>query len=684
MNRLSPPAAGTVQAVDDAGIAPPAGSNTRLEPGSMLSLFETMLRIRRFEETASDLFKSGRIKGTAHSYAGEEAIAAGTCLNLRRGDYIGSYHRGHGHCIAKGARVDRMMAELMGRSTGYCGGLGGSMHIADLSLNILGANGIVGATMPLGVGAALAAKIRGTDDVAIAFFGDGASNQGVFHESLNLAAVWKLPIVFICENNQYALNTAFGDTTAVEQIALRAGSYGIPGRTIDGNDAAEVYAVVGEAVERARTGGGPSLVEAMTWRWGPHSMRANLPEPRSEESRRTWEARDPVLLMENNLSAEGREWRDGVAKIRAAIEEEITGAVEFAESSPEPDSEVLQTSVYVAHTQHTEPTSDTERQLTYTQALNEALDQEMARDDRVIVMGEDVGATGGIFQVTKGLVDTFGRDRVRDTPISEATFCGAGVGAAIAGLRPVVEVQIFDFVTQMMDMIVNQAAKFRFMNGGVPCVPIVIRGPQGGGIRLAAQHSQSLEAWFIHIPGLVVVAPSTPFDAKGLLTAAIRDDNPVIFLEHKMLYLGQTGPVPAEPYAIPLGRGDIKRAGTDVTIVATQLMVERSLSAAAQLARDGISVEVIDPRTLKPLDEEMILSSVRKTNHLVIVHEACVHGGFGAEVTSMVIEKAFDWLDAPIARVGAPDVPMPFNDKLESLVIPSQSRIVDAVRAQLA
>ena len=669
-----------------AGAARPSrpGGNVALEPPLLLELFETMLRIRRFEETATDLFKAGRIKGTAHSYAGQEAIAAGTCRNLRKGDYIGSYHRGHGHCIAKGARVDRMMAELMGRATGYCGGLGGSMHIADLDLNILGANGIVGATMPLAAGAALAAKLRGTDQVAVAFFGDGASNQGVFHEALNLAAVWKLPMVFVCENNQYALNTAYTDTTSVELIAERAIAYGVPGRTINGNDAGEVFTVVGEAVERARSGGGPSLIEAMTWRFGPHSMRANLREPRSEEARRAGEAGDPVAALAAHLAATDDRVAGGVAAIRTAVEDEIAAAITFAEASPEPDDRVLSTAVYAPHVAGYDVPEGPTRELTYAEALNEALRQEMERDPSVFVMGEDVAETGGIFQVTRGLVELYGRERVRDTPISEAVFCGAGVGAAIAGMRPVVEVQIFDFVTQMMDMIVNQAAKFRFMNGGLPRVPVVIRGPQGGGIRLAAQHSQSLEAWFAHVPGLVVVAPSTPYDAKGLLAAAIRDDNPVIFLEHKMLYLGQTAPVPVEPYAIPLGRAAVKRQGTDVTIVATQVMVARALSAAVQLERDGISVEVIDPRTLKPLDEETILASVRKTNRLIVVHEACVSGGFGAEVSALVMEKAFDWLDAPVVRVGAPDVPMPFNDKLESLVIPSQARIVEAVRALIA
>jgi len=298
------------------------------------------------------------------------------------------------------------------------------------------------------------------------------------------------------------------------------------------------------------------------------------------------------------------------------------------------------------------------------------------------VMGEDVGLIGGIFQVTRGLRERFGEDRVRDTPISEATFLGAGVGAAICGARPVVEIQIFDFVALTMDQIVNQAAKFRFMLGGKPTVPLVIRGPQGGGIRLAAQHSQSLEAWFAHVPGLVVVAPSTPYDAKGLLAAAIREDNPVIFLEHKALYAVK-GPVPESDYVLPLGRADVKRRGTDVTVIATQMMVGRALAAAAELERHGVSVEVIDPRTLVPLDEAAILESVRKTHRLVVVHEAVKRGGFGAEIAAMVAEQAVDELDAPIVRVGARHAPIPYNDALERATIPTQEDIEAAIRSVL-
>ncbi|MCY3596590.1 MAG: thiamine pyrophosphate-dependent enzyme, partial [Rhodospirillales bacterium] len=503
-----------------------AMSNVTIGAETLQDLYVTMRRIRAFEDKTADLFEEGVVKGTAHSYKGEEAIAAGVCEALRDDDIIASYHRGHGHCIAKGARIDRMMAELMGRQTGYCQGLGGSMHIADMELNIMGANGIVGAAMPLATGAGLAAKLQGTDRVAVAFFGDGASNQGVFHESLNLAAVWKLPVIFVCENNQYALSTSYRNTTSVSQVANRAASYEIPGITVDGNDGVEVYLVLREAVERARAGEGPTLIEAMTYRHGQHSLRVNLRDPRPEEELESWLDRDPIVRMEKRLTGEGGFTDEQLSETGRAVEEELETAVSYGRDSPEPPVQVMLDAVYAPHAAHTEPGPDTERTLSYPEALNEALNQEMLRDDRVFLMGEDVGATGGIFGVSAGLMDRYGPERVRDTPISEATFVGCGVGAAIAGMRPVVEIQIFDFVALTMDMLVNQAAKFRFMLGGKPSVPLVVRGPQGGGIRLAAQHSQSLEAWFTHVPGLVVAAPSTPYDAKGLLVAAIRDDNP--------------------------------------------------------------------------------------------------------------------------------------------------------------
>jgi 2-oxoisovalerate dehydrogenase E1 component len=643
------------------------------------SVYTTMVKIRRFDERTTEMFNQGLVKGTAHSYVGEEAVAAGACAALRPDDFIVGNHRGHGHCIAKGARTDLMMAELLGRQDGYCRGLGGSMHIAALELNVLGCNGIVGAGLPIGTGAALAAAIRRTDQVVIIFFGDGASNQGVVHESLNLAAVWKLPVIFLCENNQYALSTATRRTTAGDSIAARAAPYGVPGVRVDGNDVLAVHEAVRAAATRARAGQGPTLVEAVTYRWGDHSMRANLPAYRTKDEEREWMERDPVARLRASIVDGGHASPLRLKELEESVEVELDRALAFAQASPEPSVELMDAAVSVPTRSIPEPPLATTREATMVQALNEALAHELARDERVFLMGEDVGLIGGIFGVSRGLRERFGEDRVRDTPISEATFVGAGVGAAIAGLRPVVEVQIFDFIALAIDQVVNQAAKFRFMLGGTPTVPLVIRGPQGGGIRLAAQHSQSLEAWFVHVPGLVVVAPSSPADAKGLLISAIRDDNPVIFLEHKALYAVK-GPVPEEAYAIPIGRAAVKREGTDVTVVATQAMVARALAAAAELEREGLSVEVIDPRTLVPLDEATILASVRKTHRLVVAHEAVKRGGFGAEIAALVAEHALDELDAPIVRVGGRANPMPYNDELERATIPTQQDIAAAVR----
>jgi 2-oxoisovalerate dehydrogenase E1 component len=644
-------------------------------------LYQVMVRVRRFDEKTVELFNAGLVKGTAHSYVGQEAVATGACAHLTREDSVISNHRGHGHCIAKGARLDLMMAELMGRESGYCRGLGGSMHIAALDLNILGANGIVAAGVPLGAGAALAAKLRGTDRVVLSFFGDGGANQGVVHETMNLAAVWTLPFIFVCENNKYALSTDQSRTTAGEGVTARARAYGIPAVRVDGNDLLAVHEAVGEAVARARRGGGPSCVEAVTYRWGGHSMRANLPEYRTKEEELEWIARDAIARVEHRLIDMGASDVE-LKELRQRVDGELDAAAAYAVESPEPTVEVMEAAVYAPHARGEEPASRAGSEMTFAEALNAALRQEMARDDRVFLMGEDVGLIGGIFGVSRGLRERFGEDRVRDTPISEPSFVGMGVGAAVAGMRPIVEIQIWDFIAMTMDQVVNQAAKIRYMLGGRPTVPLVIRGPQGGGIRLAAQHSQSLEAWFVHVPGLVVVAPSTPYDAKGLLASAIRDDNPVIFLEHKMLYPTK-GEVPESEYLIPLGKADVKRRGTDVTVIATQMMVQRALGAAQDLEAAGISVEVIDPRTLVPLDEEAILESVGKTHRLVIVHEAVKRGGFGAEVAALVTERAFDELDAPIVRLGARNVPMPYNDKLEQATIPSRDDIAVAVRRLL-
>jgi len=320
------------------------------------------------------------------------------------------------------------------------------------------------------------------------------------------------------------------------------------------------------------------------------------------------------------------------------------------------------------------------RKITYAEAIREALRQEMRRDENIFLIGEDLGIYGGAFGVTYGLINEFGEERVRDTPISELAIVGTSLGAAITGMRPVAEIMFMDFITLAMEQIVNQAAKMKYMFGGKAKVPMVVRTPAGSGTGAAAQHSQSLEAWFTHVPGLKVVMPSTPYDAKGLLISSIRDDNPVIFIEHKLLYK-TTGEVPEEEYEIPLGVADIKSKGEDLTIIATSIMVQRAISASKELEKEGISVETVDPRTLKPYDKKTIIESIKRTGKVIIVHEACKTGGFGAEIAAMISEsESFDYLDAPIRRLGGLDIPIPYNRNLEKNAVPQIKDIIKAAK----
>ncbi len=662
----------------------------------LLAMYKDMLRIRRFEETVSDLFSQDKIRGTTHLYIGEEAVAVGACYGIRPDDYITSTHRGHGHCIAKGAALDRMMAELYGKIDGYCKGKGGSLHIADLNAFNLGANGIVGGGIPIAVGSGLTAKYKKTGKVTVCFFGDGAANTGAFHEAVNLAAVWKLPVIFVCENNLYAMSTPVREAFPIQDIAERAQAYGIPGVVVDGMDVLAVKEAVEKAAERARRGEGPTLIECKTYRYLGHSK--NDPRAyRTKEEEKQWKERDAILRYRKWLLESGTAEETELKAIEGEVEREVEEAIRFAEESPYPPLEEIVKDVYLeedftvlARTQGIKVVQnltelghpDTMRVITYRDALNEALREEMKRDENVVLIGEDIGLYGGAYGVTRGLWQEFGGERVRNTPISEAAVVGCCVGASMTGLRPVGEIMYIDFLTLAMDQLVNQGAKIRYMFGGKARVPMVIRTEGGCGRSSGAQHAQSLEAWFLHAPGLKVVMPATPFDAKGLLKAAIRGDNPVLFIEHKMLY-NTKGPVPEEEYLIPLGVADVKRVGKDVTVIAYSRMLLVALEAAQVLSEEGIEVEVVDPRTLVPLDIETICQSVRKTNRVVIVYEGCKTGGAGAEIGLQIMEHAFDYLDAPIIRLGAFDAPVPCSRYLEDNYIPQVKDVVQAVRTLL-
>jgi len=675
-----------------------------LSKADLLNYLRQMLEIRHFEETVYDLLGRNIIKGASHLYAGEEAVAVGAISVLRDDDLITSTHRGHGHCHARGdslaktpqekqEHLNKMMAELCGRATGYCKGRGGSMHIADVRRGNLGATGIVGGNIPVATGAALATKMGGKDNVVLCFFGDGASNTGNFHESLNMASIWSLPVVYIVENNLYGMSVPFGKASKTPDVAARSCAYDMPGEVVDGMDFFAVRRAVRKAVERARRGEGPSLIECKTYRWFGHS-RSDPCAYRTREEEQEWKARDPITTLEERLKAEGIATEEEITRIEAEAEAAIKTATDFALNSPWPSPSELYDDVYVItkttpadveaerELRHRVRSDSTMRQLAYWQAINEALHEEMDRDPRVFIMGEDVGLYGGAYGATRGLFEGYGSERVRDTPISEAAIGGAAVGAAMAGMRPVAEIMYVDFTPLAMDQIANQGAKNRYMFGGKTIVPIVIRTQGGAGRSIAAHHSQSLEALWIHFPGIYVVMPATPYDAKGLLKTAIRDDNPIMFIEHKMLYK-EKGAVPEEEYLIPLGIADIVREGEDVTVVAYSRMRYRALEAAELLADEGISVELIDPRTLKPLDLDTIVNSVRKTGRLVGVTEAYKTGSFVSELFALVNEAAFDYLDAPMVRVAAADIPVPMSGPLEKAAIPSTEQIAAAIRSIL-
>jgi pyruvate dehydrogenase E1 component alpha subunit len=670
-----------------------------------LDLLRQMWEIRMFEDKVYELLGRDLIKGASHLYAGEEAVAVGAISVLRDDDLITSTHRGHGHCHARGASLakteearqehyNKMMAELCGRTTGYCLGRGGSMHIADVEKGNLGATGIVGGNIPVATGAGLAQKLLDTDRVVLCFFGDGASNTGNFHESLNLAALWNLPVIYIVENNLYGMSVPVEKAAARLDIAHRACAYGIPGEAVDGMDVLAVRQSVSKAVKRARRGEGPSLIECKTYRWYGHSI-SDPRKYRTKEEEAAWKARDPIPAFATRLVEAGIVTEAEMEDLEEKVKEEIEEATEFAFNSPTPPVEELELYVY-APFKWTEADVARERELRescragnpgtrkirFWQAIQETLREEMCRDPNVFVMGEDVGLYGGAYGATRGLFEEFGPERVRDTPISEAAIGGSAVGAAMCGLRPVAEIMYVDFTPLAMDQIANQGAKNRYMFGGKTTVPMVIRTEGGAGRCIAAHHSQSLEALWVHFPGIYVVMPSTPYDAKGLLKAAIRDDNPVMFIEHKMLY-GVEGYVPDEDYVIPFGVADVKREGSDITVITYSRMVHRALEAAKRLAEEGVSVEVIDLRTLKPLDMETVAASVKKTGRVVGVTEAYKTGSFISELATRIQEELFDWLDGPVVRVCAADVPIPMSEPLEDAAVPNVEAIIAGIHQVL-
>ena len=646
----------------------------------LVEMQRRMLVIRGFEERVAALYRDGEIPGFVHLSIGQEASAVGACWPLLRSDVITSTHRGHGHCLAKGLDPLGMFAELMGKDEGTNRGRGGSMHIADLGVGIFGANGIVAAGLPIAVGAAAAAQLRADGDVAVAFFGDGAVAQGAFHEAVNLAAVWRLPVVFWCENNGYAEFSAVA-TQHAASLERRASAYGTEFVAVDGNDVVAAAAAMAAVIDAVRDGHGPVIIEAATYRWHGH-YEGDPQRYRSPDELETWKERDPLLVNARLLESAGL--GEEIASLASSVAAELDDAVETARSFAAPSVSTIRDFVVRPRPEYPEPDPLPEDAPIFRtmDAIHDAVEAELRDDPRVFVAGIDVARGGNVFGLLRGLHDRFG-DRVRDTPISETAIIGLAVGAAMAGMRPVVELMYLDFVGVCLDQLLNQAAKLPFMTGGAAEMSLTVRTQFGAGRSSGSQHSQSLEALLAHVPGLTVVMPSTPADTYGLLRAAIQDPNPVVFIENRLLY-GMKGPRPAADHIVPIGAASVVRPGTDITLVSVSRMVHEAVAAAEVLDDEGVSVEVIDLRTIAPLDTATILDSVHKTSRLLIAHEAVVPFGIGAEIAAVVARDGFWDLDAPIQRLGAAATPPPYAPELEHAWLPDHDDIVESLRSLAA
>jgi len=677
-----------------------------------LERYAYMKLTRDFDSRFESLLLTGRV-AKWYSEVGNEATTVAAGLALEPGDVLASLHRDLGAILAvyldparafpgfgfgepDGTRPDpdellhRLTCQLLGRHEGFSRGVERSFHYGYLDpergIRHLGMVSHLGAMIPVAAGAALGLALAGTDRVAVNFIGDGGSSTGDFHEGLNMAAVWKAPLVLIIENNRFAFSTPTSQQYAAERLSDRGVGYGIAAQTVDGNDPDAMAVAIDTAVVRARGGGGPTLIEAMLGRLRGHSEGDDSLKMVPADDLAAYRAADPVPGYARRLEEEGvldAATHERLAARSAEIVERSIGRALEAEPAR---IESARRPVLLAVEEIAEPrrAPGESEPVTYVEAIHQALWEEMERDPQLVLMGQDVAAFEGAFRVTRGMFERW-PERVLDTPIAESGTIGMAVGAALMGFPVVVEMQFADFITCGFNQLVNVAAKL-FYRWEVPC-PIVVRLPSGGGVGAGPFHSQNPEAWFTHVAGLKVVCPATAIDAKGLLKAAVRDPNPVVFFEHKYLYrrIKEVLPVAVDgELLVPLGKARVARDGGDITLVGYGSSTWDCLEAAEILARDGIESEVVDLRSLVPLDEEILVRSVEKTGRVVIAHQAQRTGGFGGEVAARLAELAFPWLDAPIRRVTYPDSPVAYVKTLEREQLPSAERIAAAATECLA
>ncbi len=671
-----------------------------LSADDVVGMYRTVLLARFVDQKAWNLTRTGKARFYIPG-EGQEAAQVGSAWALRAGHDIAlPYYRDVGVVLALGMTpYEILLAVLAKGDDPNSGGRQMPNHWGSRRLGIITGSSPIGTQFPHAAGLALASAIRGDDKVTVAWFGEAAASKGDFHEALNFAGIHQLPAVFVCENNGYAISVGMRKQSAVPDVADRAASYGFEGVVVDGNDTLDVYAATQAAVARARGGGGPTLIEAKTYRLMPHTSDDDDRVYRSREEVKAARKRDPVPRLKRYLLEQGLLSPDDAARLEAAAREEVAHACRQAEAAAPPDPATAAERVYARPRRpRSRPAAATGRrgpseppaaaaggvERNVLDTVRQTLHELMATDERVVVLGEDVGLLGGVFRATKGLQEAFGEDRVIDTPLAESSIVGMGVGLALAGMRPVAEIQFADFLHSTFDQMVSEAAKIHYRSNGDFSVPLVVRAPWGGGGHRGPYHSQAVEAFYAHVAGMKVVAPSTPADVAGLLRSAVEDPDPVLFLEHKKTYRKITGIVPDGAWRVPIGLADVARPGDDMTIVTYGLHRHFCLEAAAALAEQDYSVEVVDLRTISPLDRDTVLASAVRTGRVLVVHEDNISFGVGAEVAAMVAEEAFYDLDAPVRRLAMPDVPaMPYEIGLERALCVSAADVTAAARALL-
>lgn len=635
----------------------------------MLQLYKELVKPRMIEEKMLNLLRQGKISKW-FSGIGQEAIAVGATMALENDEYIMPLHRNLGVFTVRGMEMKDLFAQWQGKRSGFSKGRERSFHFGSNAHHIVGMISHLGPQLTIANGISLAHKLKKENKISLAFTGEGGTSEGDFHEALNVASVWNLPVIFLVENNGYGLSTPTTEQFRCAQIADRAIGYGMKGVTIDGNNILEVYNTVKELREYCITEQRPVLLECMTFRMRGHEEASGVkyvPKELIEQ----WGKKDPLLnyekfLLEHKiLNEEKRE------AIRTEIKAEMDAAIQTVFDEPEvvANTDEEMAAVYAPHAFNiTTPTNSATSNLRLVDAISRGLYQAMQRHQNLILMGQDIADYGGVFKITEGFMQSFGKERVRNTPLCESAILGASLGLSIKGYKAMVEMQFADFVTCGFNQIINNLAKINYRWG--QHADVVVRMPTGAGVGAGPFHSQSNEAWFTHTPGLKVVYPSTPYDAKGLLLASFEDPNPVMFFEHKGLYRSISGAVPDDYYTIEIGKASVVKTGSEVSVITYGAGVHWALDVAS--AHPEIDMEIIDLRTLLPYDKDAIEASVKKCGKVILLHEDCMTGGMGGEIAAWISQHCFSYLDAPVMRSASLDTPVPFAIPLEQNFLPQQ------------